>query len=580
MRTKARREDRRGSLRLLLLAGATLALALGAAGSASAATGELTPRGCIADVGDFAGCGTTQQGLSRALGVAVSPDGSSVYVVSAIDGAIVRFDRNPATGALTPRGCIADAGDIAGCGTTQQGLNAASGVAVSPDGSSVYVASSTDDAIVRFDRNPATGALSGQGCIADVGDTAGCGTTQQGLNGASGVAVSPDGSSVYVASFTEDAIVSFDRNPATGALTPRGCIADAGDFAGCGTTQQGLNAAYGVAVSPDGSSVYVASSNDAAIVSFDRNPATGALSGQGCIADAGDTAGCGTTQQGLNGARGVAVSPDGSSVYVASSTDDAIVSFDRNPATGALSGQGCIADAGDTAGCGTTQQGLNTAYGVAVSPDGSSVYVVSAIDGAIVRFDRNPATGALTPRGCIADVGDTAGCGTTQQGLNTASDVAVSPDGSSVYVASLVDDAIVRFDRETPPPPTPPPPTPPPPTPPDTTVEGSASAKKKQKQKGKKIAVKAKAKAGEDLSAKGRGEVKVKKKTYELKPVTKSVSSGSSKNLKLKPKKSKDAKKIAKALKKGKKAKAKLTVKLTDEVGNKKSQKLKVKLKR
>jgi hypothetical protein len=61
--------------------------------------------------------------------------------------------------------------------------------------------------------------------------------------------------------------------------------------------------------------------------------------------------------------------------------------------------------------------------------------------------------------------------------------------------------------------------------------------------------------------------------------IEEATSSGSSKNLKLKPKKSKDAKKIAKALKKGTKAKAKLTVKMTDDLGNKKSQKLSVKLK-
>jgi hypothetical protein len=114
----------------------------------------------------------------------------------------------------------------------------------------------------------------------------------------------------------------------------------------------------------------------------------------------------------------------------------------------------------------------------------------------------------------------------------------------------------------------------------DTRLKGSATAKKTQKQKGKKIVVKAKAKAKEDLTAKGKGRVKVKKKTYKLKPVTKSVSSGSSKNLKLKPKKSEDAKKIAKALKQGTKAKAKLTVKLTDEAGNTKTEKLSVKLKR
>ncbi len=441
---------RPGRMALCLLATAIAALSIAVA-TALASTGALTPQGCIADVGDLAGCGTTQQGLAAAFGVATSPDGKSVYVASEIDDAVVRFDRNITTGALTPQGCIADVGDAAGCGTTQQGLDGAIGVAVSPDGKSVYAASFLDNAVVRFDRNTTTGALTPAGCIADVGDAAGCGTTQQGLGEAVGVAVTPDGKSVYVASQADDAIVRFDRNITTGALTPQGCIADVGDAAGCGTTQQGLDGAGGVAVSADGKSVYVASNLDSAVVRFDRNTTSGALTGQGCIADVGDTAGCGTTQQGLDGATGVAVSPDGKSAYVASQNDFAIVRFDRNTTTGALSGQGCIADVGDAAGCGATQQGLDGASGVAASPDAKSVYVASNGDSAIVRFDRNTTPGALTGQGCIADVGDLAGCGATQQGLDSAKGVAVSADAKSAYVASSGDSAIVRFNREDPP---------------------------------------------------------------------------------------------------------------------------------
>ncbi len=109
--------------------------------------------------------------------------------------------------------------------------------------------------------------------------------------------------------------------------------------------------------------------------------------------------------------------------------------------------------------------------------------------------------------------------------------------------------------------------------------DGNASAKKEQKQKGKTIVVRAKVKAGEDLDVKASGKVKVNP-TYKLKPLTKSVGSGNSKNLKLRLKKSKDAKKIAPALKQGKKATAKLEVNLTDEAGNTKTKKLSVKLKR
>jgi Tol biopolymer transport system component len=114
----------------------------------------------------------------------------------------------------------------------------------------------------------------------------------------------------------------------------------------------------------------------------------------------------------------------------------------------------------------------------------------------------------------------------------------------------------------------------------DTELMGFATAKKSQRQKGSKIVVKAKVTAAEDLEAIATGKVKLGKRSYKLKRQAKSVSEGESKNLKLKPKKSKDAKKIAKFLEKGKKAKARLKVKLTDEAGNNKTEKLSVKLKR
>jgi hypothetical protein len=52
------------------------------------------------------------------------------------------------------------------------------------------------------------------------------------------------------------------------------------------------------------------------------------------------------------------------------------------------------------------------------------------------------------------------------------------------------------------------------------------------------------------------------------------------KSLVLKPKKRSDEKKIVKALKAGKKVTAKVKVKLTDDLGNTKTKKLKVKLTR
>ena len=68
---------------------------------------------------------------------------------------------------------------------------------------------------------------------------------------------------------------------------------------------------------------------------------------------------------------------------------------------------------------------------------------------AVARFNRNTTTGALTQpagsAGCVSETG--AGPCANGRGLDGAWDVAVSPNGKSVYVASLFSDAVARFNR-------------------------------------------------------------------------------------------------------------------------------------
>ncbi len=113
----------------------------------------------------------------------------------------------------------------------------------------------------------------------------------------------------------------------------------------------------------------------------------------------------------------------------------------------------------------------------------------------------------------------------------------------------------------------------------DTALDGKATAKKTQKQKGNKVLVRVEVNAKEDLDAIASGKVTVKKKSYKLKKTSKSLAQGKSATLKLKPRKPKDNKKIAKALKKSK-GKAKIAVTLADGAGNSKKSKLFVTLKR
>ena len=75
---------------------------------------------------------------------------------------------------------------------------------------------------------------------------------------------------------------------------------------------------------------------------------------------------------------------------------------------------------------------IAAANGVVVSPDGSSVYAVSYQGGTVATFSR-AADGALTYAGCFADHGRHGCMEPEHSSLAHAYNVAVSPDGTSVY---------------------------------------------------------------------------------------------------------------------------------------------------
>ena len=158
----------------------------------------------------------------------MSSDGKSLYAVSfAGDNSIVRFDVNPTTGVLTPQGCFQDNDNGGDSCTAIDGLSGSHGVAVSPDGKSVYVSALDDHAITRFDRNTSTGALTPAGCVDDndSGPDA-CTQSMDGLGTVAHVAVSPDGRTVYGSAASDMAMAFLARDPSTGAITPQGCIDD------------------------------------------------------------------------------------------------------------------------------------------------------------------------------------------------------------------------------------------------------------------------------------------------------------------------------------------------------------------
>ena len=87
-------------------------------------------------------------------------------------------------------------------------------------------------------------------CVSDNSTGGGC-VEGVALDGASAVALSPNGRSVYVVSAFSDAVVVFDREVETGVLTQKagtaGCISVSGTGGACVAGTPALNAASRVA---------------------------------------------------------------------------------------------------------------------------------------------------------------------------------------------------------------------------------------------------------------------------------------------------------------------------------------------
>jgi len=420
-------------------------------------------KGCLVDRSKpSSGCGTARalKGPGPFMGsraLAVSPDGKNVYVASSGSDAIAVFRRDPRSGALTqPRGeggCIAAKG-ANGCAPAIA-LDGPNSLAVSPDGRTVYATSRASNSIGAFRRDPKTGALTqlpaSAGCISGLPVPV-C-AVGRALVGPDVVVISPNGANVYVGSFFGNAVAVFDRDPASGALTQpgnsSGCIAEA--IAGC-VLGVALGAPEGMAISGDGTSVYVASALSNAVVTLSRDPTTGTLTqatdGSGCVADAA-LAGCTTGIQ-ISGANAVAFNPGGD-VYVTSLFSNSVTAFTRSRTTGGLTQKpgpaGCLVWL-RAVGC-SFGQAMRAPEGLAISPDGANVYVAAFANSAIDVLDRGKPVGKVRQKagrqGCLAPR-SVPGC-TRARALRGVSSLALSPDGKFLYSTSFGSNAVDVFRR-------------------------------------------------------------------------------------------------------------------------------------
>jgi DNA-binding beta-propeller fold protein YncE len=110
-------------------------------------------------------------------------------------------------------------------------------------------------------------------------------------------------------------------------------------------------------------------------------------------------------------------------------------------------------------------------------------------------------------------------------------------------------------------------------------VDAQATARRFQRQAGNRITLKARVTAKERLTARARGKVRVAG-TYRLRRGKAEIAEGRSKAIRLVPRRREEGRRIVAALSRGERVKARLKVKLTDQAGNTRTEKLQVRLKR
>lgn len=287
--------------------------------------------------------------------LAISSDGGSVYVSDAETTLALR--RNAATGALSLIDSYDGGGDQ---------------MALSTDGTSLYVLTDLDQAITQFRRN-ADGSLTEAGVwrMPEFGQITDIAT--------------PNPTTVYALDLYGGVVRILDRNPATGALSPRTTVS--GEPGGLGHTGS-------MEVSPDRNWLYVADDS-------------GAIAGYHVAADGGLTAASPCTCSGYGD---LAFTPAGDRLFSGPAGPDV---YDRDTTTGALTQVGSSY---------FTFGGRRDGW-LAVSADGKSLFApddglvqyASGADGLTVAHRYHPGRDGL--------------------GIAAMRALAVSPDGRDLYVS-------------------------------------------------------------------------------------------------------------------------------------------------
>lgn len=335
--------------------------------------GQLAQVECLAEYRQR-GCSRMPHGflLDALNGLAISPGGRDVYAAS--DYGIIVFAR-ASDGSLSFESCVGSESD--GCREPKRFPGEADAIAISHDGHAAYAVS--DGLIAAFSRAP-SGRLRPVDCVGDPDRFRDCKPAPfEAALGATTVAVSPDDHSLYVGGF--DGISSFHVH-ADGTLALRSCIANRAEGP-CVRAPHRLGILWsGVAAPGQGDWVYAASLGDTITV-LAAHP-DGSIAYHGCVTDHTRSPCAQLPDETLLGTDSMAAGPDGAALYVGGETS---VLRLRPHGDGALAFGDCVADKErdrPRACASAGNDSLQDVRGVAASPNGNSIYAASSEAKAVV----------------------------------------------------------------------------------------------------------------------------------------------------------------------------------------------------
>lgn len=445
----------RGVLLALLLA-SVLWLAVDAEG----AVPELAYRGCLADDAGPGDCvDLPGSPLKRARDLVVSPDGRFIHAVGSNPGTLATFRRGP-DGVPTYVGCLSNRPGR-GCTVLSGGfLDGASALALSPDGSSLYVVATAHDSIAHFFRDPESAALSFGGCLSNGGD-GGCGALgYERIPRPSDVLVGPDGSSVYVGA--DGVVAGFKRFPA-GQVEFSLCLAG-NPAAACGslgeTTIDGRTT-----LARAGDLLLVAAAASDSLATFPVGP-NGHLVFGVCVSDRPSPT-CEMQAGGrLDGASGIATAGDGRWIHVSAAGAGTLVQFERVPGQSRPVFSSCLAGIGSEAtGCGRIAGlDLRGARSPSLSADGTALALAAEDSNSVVAFNRDPGLGTLSFAACQSADSEQSSLCTYRPTMPLwgPGPIALAPDGGSLHALAPAINGLLSFapQADLPPPAVDPPPPP------------------------------------------------------------------------------------------------------------------------